>query len=374
LPNVTRPTAAVVNLGIISKNLKSIRQKVGGAVKVMAVVKANAYGHGLIEVSRFLERQPVEYFGVANAEEGVALREAGIRTPILVFTLPALSQSPLFGDFSLEATVCSEPGARALHTEGERRGQTLPVHLKVDTGMNRIGVKVADLAKLLKVLSRMRRLEIRGVYTHFATADRKESTFTQTQLEEFRRALEFLRKEGVSPEHVHCAGSGAIMHLPESYFTMVRPGLALYGSYPSERISRSFRVEPALTLRTRVSLVKWIGPGETVSYGRRFTARRRTQIATLPIGYADGYPRALSGRAEVLLGGRRFPVAGTICMDQLMVDVGRADVGVGDEAILIGRQGGQTIDAWDLARLAGTIPYEIFTNISSRVPRIYDEP
>ena len=340
----------------------------------MAVVKANAYGHGLIEVSRFLERQPVEYLGVANAEEGVALRVAGIKAPILVFTLPALSQSRLFGDFGLECTICSEPDARLLNAEGQRRGQTLPVHLKVDTGMNRIGVKVADLAKLLKILGTMPRLEIKGVYTHFATADRKESTFTRTQLEEFRRALEVLRKEGVSPEHVHCAGSGAIMHLPESYFTMVRPGLALYGSYPSDKISKRFRVEPALTLKTRVSLVKWIGSGETVSYGRRFTAKRRTQIATLPIGYADGYPRALSGRAEVLLAGRRFPVVGTICMDQLMVDVGRADVGVGDEAILIGRQGGQTINAWDLARLAATIPYEIFTNISSRVPRIYDEP
>jgi alanine racemase len=373
LPDATRPTAAVVDLGVISENLKSIRRKIGGNVKVMAVVKANAYGHGLLEVSRFLERQSVEYLGVANAEEGVALREAGIRAPILAFTLPAESQSRLFGDFGLESTVCSEPDVRLLNAEGERRGQTLPVHLKVETGMNRIGIKASDLPGLLKVLSKMRRLEIKGVYTHFATADEKDTTFSKRQLGEFRRALEVLQKEGVSPEHVHCAGSAAIMHLAESYFSMVRPGLALYGCYPSHEISKSFRVRPALTLKSRVSLVKWIEPGETVSYGRRHTAKRRTKIATLPIGYADGYPRALSGRAEVLMGGRRFPVAGRICMDQLMVDIGRADVDVGDEAILIGRQKRESIDAWDLARLAGTIPYEIFTNISSRVPRIYDE-
>jgi alanine racemase len=374
LSDATRPTAALVDLGAISENLKNIRRRIGKKVKVMAVVKANAYGHGLVEVSRFLERQGVDYFGVANAEEGVVLREAGIRIPILAFTLPARGQRHLYGEFGLESTVCSEDDVRLLNSAGERKGQTLPVHLKIETGMNRIGVKVDELPQLLRVLSKMRRLEIKGVYTHFATADQKDRAFSKHQLREFRRALEILHEEGVSAEHVHCAGSAAIMHLPESYFSMVRPGLALYGHYPSHEISKSFRVTPALTLRSRVSLVKWIEPGETVSYGRRYTAKRRTKIATLPIGYADGYMRALAGRAEVLIGGRRCPVAGTICMDQLMVDVGRADVGVGDEAVLIGKQGRENIDAWDLARLAGTIPYEIFTNISSRVPRIYGEP
>jgi alanine racemase len=339
----------------------------------MAVVKANAYGHGLTEVAGFLERKRVDYFGVANAEEGVALREAGIKTPILAFTLPAKSQKQLYGAFGIDSTVCSEPDIRLLNAEGVRSGRTIRVHLKVDTGMNRLGASRRDLPKLLALLGRMRRLEIRGVYTHFATADQKDKTFSMQQLGEFHRALEIIRKEGVSPEHVHCAGSAAILHLPESYFSMVRPGLVLYGCYPSHEITKSFQVKPALTLRTLVSLVKWVEPGDTVSYGRRYTAVKRTKIATLPLGYADGYPRTLTGRSEVLVGGRRCPVAGTICMDQLMVDVGRSDVRIGDEAILIGRQKRERIDAWDLARLAGTIPYEIFTNISARVPRIYGE-
>jgi len=340
----------------------------------MAVVKANAYGHGLAEVSRFLEQQAVDCFGVANAEEGVALRQAGIGAPILVFTLPARSQVDLFGDFALEATVCSEFDARLLHAEGERKGQTIPVHLKVDTGMNRLGVKVNELPTILRILGKMRRLEMKGVYTHFATADQKDKTFSKQQLGTFHQALDILQNGGVVPEVVHCAGSAAILHLPESHFSMVRPGLALYGYSPSHDISENVRLKPALTLKSRVSLLKWVEPGESVSYGRRFIARRRTKIATLPIGYADGYLRALTGRAGVLIGGRRFPVVGTICMDQLMVDVGRADVNVGDEAILIGRQRRENIDASDLARLIGTIPYEILTNISSRVPRIYDEP
>ena len=339
----------------------------------MAVVKANAYGHGLTEVARFLERQRVDYFGVANVEEGVVLREAGMKTPILAFTLPARSQKKLYGEFGIDSTVCSEPDIRLLNAEGERSGRTIQVHLKVDTGMNRLGAKVRDLPKLLALLGKMRRLELRGVYTHFATADQKDKTFSMQQLEEFHRALEVIRKEGASPEQVHCAGSAAIMHLPDSYFSMVRPGLVLYGCYPSHEITRSFPVKPAMTFRTLVSLVKWVEPGDTVSYGRRYTAVRRTKIATLPLGYADGYPRSLTGRSEVLLGGRRCPVAGTICMDQLMVDVGRLGIEIGDEAILIGRQKRERIDAWDLARLAGTIPYEIFTNISARVPRIYGE-
>ncbi len=337
----------------------------------MGVVKANAYGHGLTEVAKFLENQSIDYLGVANAEEGVALREAGLRSPIHVFTLPSKSQARLYGDFQLESTVCSEADARLLNADAERRRISLPVHLKIDTGMNRIGVKGAGLLKLLKALSKMRRLEIKGVYTHFATADQKDKTFSEQQLVQFREALDILRAEGVTSEHIHCAGSAAILDLPESYFSMVRPGIMLYGYYPSHQTSESVPIRPVLTLKSKVSLVKWIESGESVSYGRRFIAKRRTQIATLPLGYADGYMRLLTGKGEVLIGGRRFSVVGTICMDQIMVDAGSSDVSAGDEAVLIGRQGREKIDAWDLAERIGTIPYEICTNISSRVPRIY---
>jgi len=366
----TRPTVAEIDLKALAYNLRGIRNKVGRDVKVMAVVKANAYGHGIVEVAGYLQQRAVEYFGVANTEEGVVLREAGITAPIHVFTIPAPRQIPAFTSFGLEPTVGSEAEARSLNTQARRSGKILNVHIKVDTGMNRIGVKPRDVIKLVKVLSGLRQLEIKGVYTHFATADRRDKSFSKQQLALFHQSLDVMRTAGVIPEVVHCAGSAGILDLPESYFSMVRPGIMMYGYYPSDDTTESVRLKPVLSLKSRVSVVKWIEPGESVSYGRRFIANRRTRIATLPVGYADGYMRLLTGQSSALIGGCVFPIVGTICMDQLMVDVGKSDVRVGDEAVLIGRQGRKSITAWDLASKIGTIPYEICTNISSRVPRI----
>ena len=370
MPTPTRPTVAVIDLDALAHNLKGIRKKVGRTVNVMAVVKANAYGHGIVEVASFLRKSGVEYFGVANAEEGVVLREAGIKTPILVFTIPAAKQIPLFTDLSLEATVGSELEARQLNTQAVRARKSLNVHLKIDTGMNRIGVKPAQLGSVLGILGGLKRIEIKGVYTHFATADKRDKTFALQQLDLFKGALKTLEVSGVSPELIHCSGSAGILDLPESYFSMVRPGIMMYGYYPSDETTESVKLKPVLSLKSRVSVVKKIEAVESVSYGRRFIAGQKTTIATIPVGYADGYMRMLTGQSNVLIGGKVFPTAGTICMDQLMVDVGNADVGVGDEAVLIGRQGKNTITAWDLAAKIGTIPYEICTNISSRVPRI----
>ena len=371
VPKLTRPTVAEIDLKALAYNLNGVRRKIGRRVAVMGVVKANAYGHGILEVARFLEGEKVDYFGVANPEEGVVLREAGMIAPIHVFTLPSKLQASLFGSYDLEPTVCSQHEAALLNTQAQRAGKTIPVHLKIDTGMNRIGAEPKELKKLLRALAKLRRLEIKGVYTHFATADARDKSFSKLQLAEFHRALEVLHKEGVSAEFIHCAGSAGILDLPESYFSMVRPGIMLYGYYPSRETTESVPLKPVLSLKSRVSLVKWIEPGESVSYGRRYVAKRKTKIATLPLGYADGYMRSLTGRSTVLIGNRRFPTAGTICMDQVMVDVGSADVRVGDEAVLIGRQHRERITAWDLAATFGTIPYEICTNISSRVPRIY---
>jgi alanine racemase len=287
-----------------------------------------------------------------------------------VFTLPLASQASLYSSDNLEATVCGEYEMSLLNRAAERTRKTIPVHIKVDTGMNRIGVKPGGLPAFLKALRGMRRLEVKGVYTHFANADCRDKTFAHQQLEAFHQALEILKKAGVESELVHCAGSAGILDLPESHFSMVRPGIMLYGYYPSRETKESVRLKPVMTLKSRVTQVKWIEPGDSVSYGRRFIARRRTKIATLPLGYADGYVRALTGRSHALIGNKRFPIVGTICMDQLMVDVGSYDVGVGDEAILLGHQGREAISAWDLAETLGTIPYEICTNISSRVPRM----
>lgn len=371
MPNVTRPTVAEIDLRAIAFNLKGVKQKVGNNVKILGVVKANAYGHGLVEVSRYVEGRYADYFGVAIAEEGATLRRGGIQAPIHVFTLPARSQGALYADFDLEATVCSLSDCRILNVLGTKRRKTLPVHVKIDTGMNRIGVRGKDLRRFLSAIRTLRRLEIKGVYTHFATSDNADKKFAEKQLAEFSDALDVLRSEGVSPELIHSANSGAILDLPESYFDMVRPGIVTYGYYPSYETSESIRLKPAMTLKTRVVLVKWINPGDSVSYNRRFIAKRKTKIATLPVGYADGYTRLLTGKASVIINGKVFPVVGTICMDQIMVDVGRSDVAAGDEAILIGSQGRAKVDAWDIASKLGTVPLEVVSAVTTRVPRIY---
>ena len=339
----------------------------------MAVVKANAYGHGDTEIAPLLEKWGAEYFGVAFPEEGVRLREAGVRKPIHVFTLGVRSQTPLYTEYKLEATVCSPHDVDVLGNLSVKGRRTIPVHVKVETGMNRIGVRRHDVSALVMALARLRRLEIKGVFTHLATSEDKDTTFAKQQLSEFQKALDDLKALKVEPELVHCANSGAIQHLPESYFSMVRPGIMMYGYYPSRTMEQTAPVAPAMSIKTAVSLVKWINAGESVSYGRRFIAQRRTRIATLPVGYADGYPRLLSGKSSVLINGQKFPVVGTVCMDQLMVDVGTTDVRAGDEAVLIGKQGQSQVTAWDLAERIGTIPYEILCNVASRVPRVYSK-
>ncbi len=366
-----RPTVARIDLQAIAFNLRGIRARVGPSVKIMAVVKANAYGHGIERVSQFVERSLADSFGVAFPEEGRALREAGIRKPIQVFTLPAENQGALFAENRLEATVSTVGNIRVLNAAAQRLKRTLPVHLKIETGMNRIGIQRSELPRILSELGRAKRLEVRGVFTHFANADERNKDFLKEQFKEFESVVEYLAGEGVQPELVHCSNSAAILDVPETYCSMVRPGVMMYGCYPSKTTSESIPLRAAMSIQTRVSLVKWIEAGESVSYGRRYRAARRTKIATLPIGYADGITRLLSGKATALIGGGEFPVAGTICMDQLMVDVGETDVASGDEAVIVGTQNGKAISLWDLADKAGTIPYEICCAISSRVPRVY---
>ncbi len=367
----SRPTVAEIDLRVIAQNLQGVRKKVGAAIRIMAVVKANAYGHGLIEVARYVEKKGADYLGVATAEEGECLRAGGIKKPIHVFTLPNERQARLIVVAGLEATVCSLRDADFLEKAGQRARKTIPVHIKVETGMNRIGVSPKEVGTFIRAIKRHRRLEIKGAYTHFATADERNKDFTRLQLSRFEQSLEQIRKEGVELEVRHCANSAAILDFPESYFDMVRPGLMIYGYYPSRQTSESVPLKPALSLKTEVSLLKSVESGESVSYGRKFIAKKRTNIATLPVGYADGFSRLLSGKASVLIRGERFPIVGTICMDQLMVDVGGADIHVGDEAVLIGEQGGRVIDAWQLANRLGTIPYEICCAISARVPRVH---
>jgi alanine racemase len=338
----------------------------------MAVVKANAYGHGLVPVSRYLVDHGITDLGVAFAEEGVTLRQEGVRAPIHVFALSSRAQADLCVQHRLDATVATVADLQAIQRAAERRGRTAAVHLKVETGMNRIGVRPHDLPAVLRALARARRVTLKGVYTHFATSDVPGSPFVGEQLSRFHKAVETILRAGAEPEVVHAANSGAILHRPDAVYSMVRAGILMYGYPPSGPDDRTLAVRPALSLRTRVALVKRLSRGETVSYGRRYRTARATTIATLPLGYADGLFRSMTNRgAQVIIGGRTFPIVGTICMDQCMVDCGQADVEADEEAIIIGRSSTTTLTAWDVARVAGTIPYEVTCAISARVPRVY---
>lgn len=367
----TRPSRAEIDLSAITYNLTGIRNKIGETTKILAVVKANAYGHGDAAVCRYIEKKYADYFGVAIVEEGIGLRSAGITKPILVFSLPVKNEIEPFFDFDLEPTVSSLGDAETLDRIAGKRKKTIEVHLKIDTGMNRIGVKPKELSSFLSGIAHLRRIEIKGVYTHFATAEEKDKTFALQQFELFQDALRTLRRQGVEPELIHCANSAAILDLPQTYCTMVRPGISMYGYYPSRESARSVPLRPAMSVVTNVSLVKSIDAGESVSYGRRFVANKRTKIATLPLGYGDGYSRLLTGKSVVLIHGTRFPVVGTICMDMMMVNVGNTDVAAGDKAILLGKENGQEISCWDLAERVGTIPYELLCGFSARIPRTY---
>ncbi len=371
MPRASRPTRAQIDRRAILHNLRSVQSFVGRSTIVMPVVKANAYGHGIVEVSTFLEHAGFRYFGVANAEEGVLLRRAGITSPIHVFTLSTKEQAALIVRYRLEPTIATPESIRIISREAERSRRRVDVHLKIETGMNRIGIADTGVARALSSVARSRRLNLKGVYTHFATADIPRSGFVKQQLRRFDDALDTIRSQGAEPEMIHAANSGAIIGFPETRYTMVRPGIMMYGYSPAGPRDPRADLRPAMRFVSRVSQVKRISGGESVSYGRTFRARRPVTVATIPVGYADGVFRGLSGKGTVLVNGSRRPIIGRVCMDQIMIDCGRVDVSPGDEVVLIGRQGTRSVSAWDQALLLKTIPYELTCAVSARVPREY---
>lgn len=363
-----RPTWAEVNLENLAHNFREIQKLVGPNVKVMATVKADAYGHGLIPVSKKLLACGTDSFGVASIDEGIKLRKEKIRLPILVLGACLCEDiSPLF-KYDLVPTVCTYDFAQALDAAARKYRRPMNIHVKVDTGMARIGVSHEDAFELVTRIARFRHLRIEGLFTHFAFADMNPE-FTRYQIELFRQLVSKLEKSGVSIPLTHAANSMGIVGYKDGHFTMVRPGLILYGLYPSKDIA--MHLKPVLCLKTRIVHVKRVLKGQGVSYGHTYITKKNTSIATLPIGYGDGYPRNLSNVASVLIRGKRFSISGRICMDQIMVDVGSFSVKTGDEVILIGSQGKASIGAEELAEQSGTIPYEIVCGLGSRVPRVY---
>jgi alanine racemase len=366
-----RLTRAEIDLNALRYNLHAIKRHIPSATKVLGLVKANAYGHGLVEIARALEREGIDYLGVGFLEEGIALREAGVILPILVLGGVVGSQIKDFLQHRLEITVSSLEIARRINDEAGG-GVKARVHLKIDTGMERIGVRAERALPFIEQVIQLPNVEITGLYSHLATADEEDKTFAREQLSRFTAVLDELRRKGIALPLTHLANSGAVLDLPECSFDMVRPGIMLYGIYPSAKGSRSLTLRPVLSLKSNVVYVKEVDAGVAISYGRTYRTKRKTRIATIPIGYGDGYSRRLSNLAQVIIRGVRRPVVGTICMDQLMVDLGpQTDVHVGDEVVLIGSSGTETVTAWEIAEQLGTIPYELFTSITARVPRLY---
>ena len=356
-------------MGNLAYNFRQIKKILGPKVKILVTVKADAYGHGLIPVAGRLASCRADWLGVASIDEGIKLREAHIKLPVLVLGL-VLKQDiePLFR-YGLTATICDEELACILNRKAMLSGRPINVHIKVDTGMGRIGILYKDAAGFIKKVHKLRFINIEGIFTHFPLAD-KDKDFTLYQIGLFNHLLRKLREDGIHIPLVHAANSMGVIAYKDSHFNMVRPGLVIYGLYPRQE-RENITLKPVLSLKTRVVYSKDVPRGSGISYGHDYITKKDTGIVTLPIGYGDGYPRNLSNRAPVLIGGKRFRVSGKICMDQLMVDVGDARVKVGDEVVLIGSQGKNKITTEELALLSGTIPYEIACGLGSRIPRIY---
>ncbi len=359
-------------MAALRANLGTARRLAGPGVAILAVVKADAYGHGDVETARVLCEEGVRHLGVADAAEGARLREAGIDAAIVVLGSVYAEDAAALARHSLVPVVPNLELPRHLDAYGAEHGVEFPCHLKLDTGMGRLGLLPAAIDEWLPELDTLRAVKIEGVMSHFATAEQPASPSCRGQLHAFRRALERMRAAGHRSGLAHMANSAALMGLPEARFDMVRPGGMLYGIYSHPPLAERVRLAPALTWKTRVLQLKTLPKHSPVSYGGTFVTRRRSVIATLPVGYADGYKRALSNKASVLIRGRRVPVVGRVTMDLTMVDVTGIDgVAPGDEVILLGRQGNEAVSAEEMASWADTISYEILTSIGRHIPRRY---
>jgi alanine racemase len=365
-----RPTYLEVDLDVLAANYRAIAAHVAPA-RVMPILKANAYGHGLVEVARKLEGVGAPYVGVAYLEEGLRLRQHGVRLPVLVLGGIVGSQIPRFLEHDLTLTASSVDKLRAIDEQAAALGRPATVHLKIDTGMERIGVHWYSAEALLEASLKCRHARVEGIFTHFANADGRDLAHARLQLERFHEVLRFYERRSLPTPLRHAANSGATLQLPESYFDMVRPGVVFYGAAPSAEVPVTISVRQALRWVTHVVYFKVVKPGNPVSYGSAWAPAELTRVVTLPAGYGDGYMRAMSGKAEVIVHGKRYPVVGRICMDQMMVAIGGDSAYNGDEAVLLGTSGSATITIEELAAWAGTITHEVLTNINTRVPRVY---
>lgn len=368
-----RPTRVTVDLAQLKANYQAIQQKVGDK-KVMVVLKANAYGHGLVETGRFFEQIGAPYFAVAYLEEAIELRQAGIQTPILVFGGLVQEQIEAYLRHKLTLTAPSVEKLQMIEQKAADMGVTAKVHLIFDTGMERLGVHYYNAKELIEASLNCQHCFIEGIYTHFANADTADLSYSLAQLDRFKNILAiYTDLDRPVPPLRHMANSGGTLQLEASWFDMVRPGILMYGVYPSAETARTIHVQPALRWTSQVVYFKVVQPGHPVSYGSTWQSAEPVRVVTLPVGYGDGYFRSLSNQGQVLIRGERFPVIGRVCMDQTMINIADRSAWNGDEVVLLGEDAaGNVITVEQLAAWGNTIPYEVLTSISKRVPRVYD--
>jgi alanine racemase len=356
---------AEIDLKALSHNLKFVKKKIGNK-DILAVVKANAYGHGITKVSKHLIKHGISKLGVAFTSEAIILRESGITTPIIVF-FDRNNIDACF-KYNLTPTVFDLKTAREFSDEAYKRNRTIAVHIKVDTGMGRVGFSLNDAREIIPGIAALKNIEPEGLMSHFSEADLKDKNYANQQIETFLSLAKDLKKKKIHFRYLHIANSAAVLSLPHAHLDMVRPGIMLYGYGCCE----AEKLKPVMSVKSRIILLKKVPAGTPISYGRTFITKRNSTIATVPVGYADGYNRRLSNNGEVLVNGKRAPVAGRVCMDAIMVDVTDIPhVNYKTEVVLIGRQGNEQITADDIAEKTGTIPYEVLASIGERIKRVY---
>lgn len=368
-----RPTFAEINLDNFIFNLNQLKNKLGANTKLMAVIKANAYGHGALKISRVALNNGADSLGVALLEEAMELKEEGINAPILVFGYISSFDLEKAIERKIRQTVFSYQQALSISRAALNQNKEALIHIKIDTGMRRIGFwPERKSLEEIEEIYRLPGIKVEGFYTHFACAEKEDKSYTQEQMHRFLTFIKALKEQGFEPGLLHTANSAALIDLPSTHLDLVRPGIALYGLYPSFVQCEKIELKTVLSLKSEIIQLKVVPAGSGISYNHTFRTSHQSIIATLPIGYADGLNRRLSNKGEVLVKGKKVPIVGAICMDQCLIDVSSInDVEVGDEAVLLGAQGREIITADEIADRLGTISYEVLTSISNRVPRLY---
>lgn len=366
------PNWAEIDLDAIAHNVKGLKKHIGDKTELMAVVKANAYGHGAAQVAKVALESGASRLAVNRVIEGLELRRAGIDSPILLLGYATPEEAGSIVRSNLTPTVNTKELAFALSNESVAKGKETPVHVKVDTGLGRFGLLPWEVEDFVRELIKLPGIFLEGIWTHFAAADEEDKSYTYRQFNLYLEVVRKLEEEGISFPIHHVANSAATLDLPEMHLDMVRCGITIYGLYPSKDVSRSVQLRPAMSLKARVARLRTLPEGSSISYGRTYITTKPTPVALVPFGYGDGYHRLLSNRGEVLVRGKRAPVIGRVCMDQFAVDVsGIEGVKEGEEVVIIGKQGDEEITVEDVASWAQTINYEVVTAIAARVPRVY---